>query len=68
MQFAFGPRNLEALLRPIRWRDTNFKDKNGVTLREGEMPIINFPYQPSPDWVIVKPPVWEMDRQWQAST
>jgi hypothetical protein len=60
MSFSFGPRRLEAIARPIiKWRNTEFKDKNGVTLREGEMPIINFLYQPSPDWVVVKPPVWE---------
>ena len=59
MSFTFGPRRLEALARPIKWSDTDFKDKNGVTLREGEMPIINFTYQRSPDWLIVKPPVWE---------
>jgi len=57
-KFFFGARMLEASLRPIEWQETAFVDSDGKKIREGKMPIINFSYQPDPDWLVVTDTKW----------
>lgn len=56
--FLFGPRKLEAAVRPIQWREIELQTSPRQTIRQGSMPQISFLHQPSPDWLAIRKASW----------